>query len=96
MTFISKNYCKSPDTIIQLQHVVSQIQYTKTHRSIIFRNIKETQVPTKYDKPNTTSKLILTKWITQIKDYQGRSIYLQVFPPDNNLIEAHILACNVN
>jgi hypothetical protein len=95
MTFISKIYFNSLDNIQRLQHVESQIQYTKTHRSIIFRNNKETHVPTKYDKPNTTSKLLLPEWITQIKDYQGRSIYLQVFPPVNNLIEAHILTSNV-
>jgi hypothetical protein len=96
MTFISKNCFNSLNNPTCLQHDECQIQYTKNHRSIIFRNIKETHVPTKYDKPNTTSKLLLTEWITQIKDYQGRPIYLQLFPPVNNLIEAHIIACNIS
>jgi hypothetical protein len=96
MTFISKNLFNSLETIDKLQYVESQIQYTKTHRSIIFRNIKETHVPTNHYKPDNTTPMLLTEWITQIQDYQGRSLYMQVFPPVNNLVEAHILTSNVS
>jgi hypothetical protein len=42
------------------------------------------------------SNLLLTEWITQIQDYQGQSIYLQIVPPVNNLVKAHILTSNVS
>jgi hypothetical protein len=40
--------------------------------------------------------MILKEWRTKIKDYQGQPLYLQVFPPVQNLVEAHILATNVS
>jgi hypothetical protein len=59
-------------------------------------NIKETHVPTTILKSDNTTKMIITEWLTKIKDYQGRPLYLQVFPPVQNLVEAHILATNVS
>jgi hypothetical protein len=80
MTFISKNYFNSLDDISRLQHVESQIQYTRTHRSIIFRNIKESHVPTNiYKSDNSRTKMLLTEWITNLQDYKDRPIFLQVF-----------------
>jgi hypothetical protein len=96
LLFISKLYSNSLDTLQRLQYVESQIQYTKTHRSIIFRDIKETHVPTTKYKPDNNTKMILTEWITKIQDYQGRPLYLQIFPPVHDLVEAHILTTNVS
>jgi hypothetical protein len=96
MLFISKLYFNSLDTIQRLQYVESQIQYTKTHRSIIFRDIQETHVPTTIYKDDNITQMILTEWITKIQDYQGRPLYLQVFPPVHDIVEAHILTTNVS
>jgi hypothetical protein len=53
MTFISKLLFNSLDTINRLQY---QLQYTKTHRSIIFRNIKETMFPQQFLNQTTPQK----------------------------------------
>jgi hypothetical protein len=95
MTFISKNYYLTLDEISKLQFIESQIAYTKMHRSILLRGIKETHVPsihtTQRNKP-----LLLTECLRNIKDYQGNSLFTQIYPPVNSMVEVHILNKNLS
>jgi hypothetical protein len=93
MTFIAKNYYSTLGQIQRLQYIESQLAFAKRHRSIIIRNVKNTQVPTKHKKDDTKS-ILLTEWMSQIKDYQGNPLFLKIFPPVNNLIEVHTLSIN--
>jgi hypothetical protein len=38
--------------------------------------------------------MILTEWMSQIKDYQGNPLFINILPPVNNKIEAHTLSTN--
>jgi hypothetical protein len=39
---------------------------------------------------------LLTQCLTEIKDYQGKPLFLQIFPPVNNTVEAHVLNNNLS
>jgi hypothetical protein len=95
MTFISKSYLSTLDSISKLQYVESQIAYAKTHRSILLCNIKDTHIPSIHTT-TTNKQMMLTQCLTEIKDYQGKSIFLQIFPPVNNMVEAHVLNNNLS
>jgi RNA polymerase-interacting CarD/CdnL/TRCF family regulator len=95
MTFISKSYLSTLDSISKLQYLESQIAYAKTHQSILLRNIKDTHVPSIHTTTNNKQKL-LTQCLTEIKDYQGKPLFLQIFPPVNNTVEAHVLNNNLS
>jgi hypothetical protein len=83
----------SLDSINRLQYVESQIAYTRKYRSILLQNIKDTNVPTKHLKDDSTP-VTLKEWILNIPDYEGRPLFTQIFPPTNNLIEVHVLNRN--
>jgi hypothetical protein len=95
MTFISKSYFFSLDEISKLQFIESQIAYTKTHRSILLRGIKETHIPsihtTTQNKP-----LLLTECLRDVRDYQNNWLFSQIYPPVNNMVEVHILNKNLS
>jgi hypothetical protein len=95
MTFITKSYLSTLNSLSKLQYVESQIEYAKTHRSILLRNIKDTHVPLIHTTTDNKQKL-LTQCLTEIKDNQGIPLFLQIFPPGNNNVEVHVLNNNLS
>jgi hypothetical protein len=93
MSFVDKNCFVSLDAINRLQYVESQIAYTRQYRSILLRNIKNLDVPTKYTNEDATP-VSLKEWILNVPDYDDRPLFVQIHPPINNLIELHIRNCN--
>jgi hypothetical protein len=94
MTFISKSYLSTLDSISRLQFVESQIAYTKQNRSILLRHIKDTNVPSIHVTIDN-QPIMLTECIKNIKDYQGQPLFTDILPPVNNIVEVHIKNTNL-
>jgi hypothetical protein len=94
MTFNSKSYFSTLDSISRLQFEESQIAYTRTNRSILLRNIKITNVPTIHVTTDN-QPITLTDCLKNILDYQGQPLFTQMLPPVNNIAEVHILNNNL-
>jgi hypothetical protein len=94
MTFISKSYLSTLDSISRLQFVESQIAYTRQNCSIFLRHIKNLNVPSIHVSTDN-QPIMVYDCINDIKDYQGQPLFTEILPPVNNTIKVHMLNTNL-